>query len=290
MRLAVEHVRRLRGGSQSHLMRCEDGEYYVVKFQNNPQHLRTLANDMLATRLAMRMGICVPQVDVVEVPPSLIKSTSDLVMQLAHGHVPCASGKQFGSKFPTHPSRSAVSDLIPNENFYQIDNVKDFLGILVFDKWTCNTDNRQVIFVKLPRIGSRGDFSNSYQVMMIDQGFCFNGGSWNFPDGPIRSLYANRCVYSKVETMESFDPWLCCLENEITLDDLNEEIEQLPPEWLGESGFEFTAMIKRLYARRGRVRELLWSTRNAARDAFPNWNTYSYSNRISKGVVQVTCP
>ena len=62
----------MRGGAQSHLMRCDDGGYYVVKFQNNPQHLRILANEMLATRLAARLGLCVPQVEVVEVRPELI--------------------------------------------------------------------------------------------------------------------------------------------------------------------------------------------------------------------------
>ena len=47
---AVQHVRRMRGGAQSHLMRCSDGHFYVVKFQNNPQHRRVLANEMFATR------------------------------------------------------------------------------------------------------------------------------------------------------------------------------------------------------------------------------------------------
>ena len=51
---AVQHVRRMRGGAQGHLMRCADGNFYVVKFRNNPQHLRVLANEMLATRLAER--------------------------------------------------------------------------------------------------------------------------------------------------------------------------------------------------------------------------------------------
>ena len=34
------------------MIRCSDGNFYVVKFQNNPQHRRVLANEMLATRLA----------------------------------------------------------------------------------------------------------------------------------------------------------------------------------------------------------------------------------------------
>src|SRR6476646_6992838 len=31
---AVQHVRRMRGGAQAHLMRADDGHFYVVKFQN----------------------------------------------------------------------------------------------------------------------------------------------------------------------------------------------------------------------------------------------------------------
>ena len=64
---AVQHVRRMRGGAQGHLMRCSDGHFYVVKFRNNPQHLRVLANEMLATRLAEAAGLPVPATEVVEV-------------------------------------------------------------------------------------------------------------------------------------------------------------------------------------------------------------------------------
>ena len=64
---AVEHVRRLRGGAQSHLMRCDDGDYYVVKFQNNPQGIRILANEMLAGKLAQALGLPVAQPEVIEV-------------------------------------------------------------------------------------------------------------------------------------------------------------------------------------------------------------------------------
>ncbi len=44
---AVQHLRPLRGGAQSHLLRASDGACYVTKFQNNPQHIRVLANEML---------------------------------------------------------------------------------------------------------------------------------------------------------------------------------------------------------------------------------------------------
>ena len=50
--LAVQAIRRMRGGAQSQLMLGADGKLWVVKFQNNPQHIRVLANELIATRLA----------------------------------------------------------------------------------------------------------------------------------------------------------------------------------------------------------------------------------------------
>ena len=44
--LAVQHIRRMRGGAQGQLMLGADGHAYVVKFQNNPQHMRVLANEL----------------------------------------------------------------------------------------------------------------------------------------------------------------------------------------------------------------------------------------------------
>jgi len=38
------------------LMLGADGHVYVVKFQNNPQHTRVLANELLASRLAAAAG------------------------------------------------------------------------------------------------------------------------------------------------------------------------------------------------------------------------------------------
>ncbi len=47
----------MRGGAQAHLMRCADDNYYVVKFQNNPQGRRILANELLASRIGGADGI-----------------------------------------------------------------------------------------------------------------------------------------------------------------------------------------------------------------------------------------
>ena len=265
-------------GAQAQLMRCDDEAYYIVKFQNNPQQLRILANEMLATRLAARLGLCVPQVEVVEVRPEIIAYTPDLVIQLGLGRKPCAAGKQFGSQFPGHPARLTVHDFLPDEQLRAVRNLSDFLGVLVFDKWTCNTNGRQAIYFRDP--GGDADAADSiqgastagdYVAMMIDFGFCFNAGEWDFPDAPLRGLYARHRVYDGVAGMEAFEPWLARLENRITERVLGEEAAQIPPEWYGGDWDELERLLERLYRRRERVRELIFSARNSGREPFPNW-------------------
>jgi len=271
MRLAVEHVRRMRGGSQPHLMRCDDQNFYVVKFKNNPQGLRILANDMFATRLAARMGLRVPDVDVIEVADELIRNTRDLVVELASSRVLCAPGKQFGSRYPGHPSRIRVYDFIGPEQIPQITNLADFHGAFVFDTWTYNTDGRQAILVSQGDVGIGGSPHKPLKAMMIDQGWCFNSGEWNFPDAPLRRFYMKRELYERVKGIEAFEPWLDWLENRLSLDILHEEADKVPVEWYEGDHEALNRLVERLYARRTRVRELIWSSRNTIPNPFASW-------------------
>src|SRR5438477_528823 len=79
---ALEQIRRMRGGAQSPLMRCDGGGYYVVKFQNNPQHTRVLVNELLGTRLAARLGLPTTPVAIISVSEDLIRLTPDLCMEM----------------------------------------------------------------------------------------------------------------------------------------------------------------------------------------------------------------
>src|SRR5580704_12832799 len=131
MPLVLDQIRRMRGGAQSHLMRCESNAtpaeeaFYVVKFQNNPQGTRVLANELLGTRLAARMGLPVPAAAVVEVRENLIAQTEDLVIQLPRGRARCAPGRQFGSRFPVAPAETVVFDFLPEEQLRTTVNLTD---------------------------------------------------------------------------------------------------------------------------------------------------------------------
>jgi hypothetical protein len=264
MPLAVEQIRRMRGGAQSQLMRCADDGYYVVKFQNNPQGARVLANELLGTRLAARIGLPTPAADVVEVHERLIEHTDDLVIQLGRGHTRCRAGLQFGSRYPGSPAETAVFDFLPDEQLRGAANLADFCGMLVFDKWTCNTNGRQAIFFR-PK-----DESN-YRAQMIDQGFCFNAGEWNFPDAPLRGLYARHLVYESVRGVESFEPWLTRVETKITEATLDEIFSEIPPEWYNFDPEPLERMLAQLLRRRKLVRELIVSAWKSSVQPFPNW-------------------
>ena len=53
-----------------------------LTLQNNPQHIRVLANEMLATNLGLALGLPMPRVEVIEVCDWLIEHTEDLRIQL----------------------------------------------------------------------------------------------------------------------------------------------------------------------------------------------------------------
>jgi len=282
---AIEHIRRMRGGAQAHLMRCSDGNYYVVKFQNNPQHLRVLVNELLGTRLASRLGLPTTPVAVVEVSRELIQLTQELCIELARSHTRCAAGLQFGSRYPGDPRRLVLHDFLPDEKLREVANLHDFAGMLVFDKWTCNTNGRQTLFFEekgqaLPAAPGRAPGESSlaaghhplaYRTLMIDQGFCFNAGEWNFPDAPLRGLYARNRVYEGVTGMESFGPWLERLEHRITERVLAELAGEIPPEWYADDYDAVLRLLEQLQRRRTRVPELLLSAKSSNRQPFPYW-------------------
>jgi hypothetical protein len=97
--LAVQHIRRMRGGAQGQLMLGADGQVYVVKFQNNPQHMRVLANEFLASRLAAAAGLTAPETELVEVSSWLVENTPELEMDLGGrgcgARRDCSSGRDL---------------------------------------------------------------------------------------------------------------------------------------------------------------------------------------------------
>lgn len=260
---AVQQIRRMRGGAQGQLMLGADGQVYVVKFQNNPQHIRVLANELLASRLAAAAGLTVPHPEIVEVGSWLIENTFELEMDLGTRRERCRPGLHFGSRFAGGLMPGQVVDYLAEEHLAEVKNLNEFAGMLALDKWTGNANGRQAVFTRRQR-------ERRYKAVFIDFGYCFNAGAWSFEDVPLRGVYYRNDVYRNVTGWESFEPWLQRIEA-MSEETVWNAANDVPPVWYGGDQADMEALVEKLLARRARIRELIEAFRNSDRRPFPNW-------------------
>ncbi len=260
---AVQHVRTMRGGAQAQLMRCGDGKSYVVKFRNNPQGVRILANELIASKLGKLIGFTVPNPTIVEVGDWLIQHSPELHLSLAGRVLPFESGLHFGSEYALDSTQGRVLDWLPMELLPRLRNPEEFAGILALDKWLCNADGRQAVFYKRGR-------ERKYTACFIDYGYCFNATEWTFPDYPLRGTFARNEVYAEIVGWDDFEPWISMME---TLDEnlIWTIVGGTPPTWYNSEWDSLHQLAETLVKRRSLVRDLIVTFRNSPRRPFPNW-------------------
>src|SRR5690349_22140187 len=94
---AIRHVRKMRGGAQSHLLEADDGHWYVVKFRNNPQHRRVLVNERICAVLLDYLRITAPRTAMVHVTRDFLTQNPDVHVTLGTRRIEVDSGWHFGS-------------------------------------------------------------------------------------------------------------------------------------------------------------------------------------------------
>jgi len=244
-----------------------DGQVYVVKFQNNPQHTRVLANELVASRLAAAAGLTVPRAELIEVSSWLVENTPELEIDLGKSRERCKPGLHFGSRFAGGLMPGQVVDYLAEEQLAEVKNLDEFAGVLALDKWTANANGRQAVFTRRQR-------ERRYKAVFIDFGYCFHAGAWTFEDAPLRGVYYRNDVYRHVTGWESFEPWLKHMET-MPGETVWNAANEVPPEWYGGDLAEMEALVEKLLARRSRIRELIEAFRDSDRRPFPNWGTAS---------------
>jgi len=256
---AIQPIRLMRGDSQSHLMRCSDGHNYVVKFLNNPQHRRVLANEFICTQLAERVGFTVAHAAVVNVDPSVKEEMRFKVENNAAGP---QAGLSFGSRYPVWYLSGRVYDYLPPELYKSLRNIREFAGMLAFDKWTFNTDSRQAVYWRTTQ-------QKLYTASFIDFGNSFGADTWRFRDAPVIGVHRHKAVYACVCGWESFEPWISRME-EFPETELRSIISALPPSW-GPDEAEIERLISALLERRSGIRAQVLATRYSTVAPFPYW-------------------
>src|SRR5437016_2266883 len=141
-------IRKMRGGAQAHLLEAADGRFYVVKFLNNPQHRRILVNEWIASTFLKYLGIASPDIAMIRITDEFLAANPSCEMQTGRERRQPTLGWHFGSRFPGDPGRHVVYDFLPDALLHKVENLADFRGALVFDKWMGNADSRQAIFFR----------------------------------------------------------------------------------------------------------------------------------------------
>jgi len=272
---ARRHIKKMRGGAQSHLIEGDDGCFYVVKFLNNPQHRRILINELVCSVFLRYLQIACPDVALIEITPEFLRENPQTTLELGSQSIAASPGRHFGSKFPGDPATLAVYDFLPDLLLQQVNNISDFRGCLVFDKWVGNADARQAIFYRARlrewgRAESTHPLELGFVALMIDHGFAFNGPHWDFPDSPIQGLYARRVVYETVRSLDDLQPWLdqtVHFPEEV----MDQAYKQAPPEWIEGEEDAFERLLEQLLRRRKLLPDLLADSRRAKSNPFPHW-------------------
>jgi hypothetical protein len=199
-------------------MQACDGNLYVVKFQCNPQGTSVLANEMLAAKLAANLGLPVPTTAVVELPPKL---SEELYFETPNGRQPILPGRHLGSRLVLTSLEGRSYDSLPQSYSHLVRNPEDFIGIELFDIWTCNRDQRQFIYWKYSH-------EKKFRVTFIDNGHCFGGPGWSF--APLK------CQKSFWTTSGNDQAWLRWTYRLAALPLESTEADLIPSEWGGGGG------------------------------------------------------
>ncbi len=272
---ARRHVRKMRGGAQSHLLEADDGGFYVAKFQSNPQHRRILVNELVASVILQYLQISTPETALIRITPEFLLQNPDVYIQLGSRRLPVEPGWHFGSRYPGDPAVTAVYDFVPDSLLAQVNNIAEFMGALVFDKWIGNADARQSIFFRARLqqwIPAYGDTRTplGFVAQMMDHGFIFGGPQWSFTESPLQGLYFRPIVYEKVTGYHDFQPWLDRVVH-FPEEIVDEACKQLPPSWLDGDEDAMEKLMLRLMKRRSRVPDLLRESMAGRINPFPNW-------------------
>lgn len=272
---ARHFIRKVRGGAQAHLLACDDGRFYVVKFRNNPQHRRILVNEWIASTFLRYLEISTPDTAIVNLTADFLEANPEVSIQLGSKTMAVEPGWHFGSCCPGDPARVSVYDFIPDILLQKVENLTDFLAVLAFDKWMANADARQSIFfrarIRQNRPGSAASTEKTgFVARMMDHGYVFDGPHWAFTESPLQGLYFRPIVYQRVRGFEDFQPWLDRIVHfpEEIVDDA---LKQLPPQWLNGDRPQLESILTQLMNRRRRVPDLIRDSAKGRMNLFPNW-------------------
>jgi hypothetical protein len=198
---ANKYIRKMKGGSQSILVRANDGKHYVVKMTDNPAGSNVLANECMGSCLARAVGLPVAEAKALVLSDSFIDCHPDLWFELPSGRRRPDKGVHFGSLLVGQTAgRQRPTEYISPTRVRSISNREAFLGMYILDIWANHQDNRQAIFLK--------GADNNQEAFFIDHGHMFGGPEWNFSKTSLSALHLELAIYEDLWQDEKIASWI----------------------------------------------------------------------------------
>ncbi len=269
--LATRVVRKVRGGSQAHLLAANDGKAYVTKLTNNPQQIRSVISEAFCHALLSSFGVCIPAARPILITNEFLDRHPEFGVEGPHGRRAAEPGLHFGSQYPGDTEHDAVYDYLPSSLFGHVENRGDFVAILVFDVWTMQADRRQAVFVR-ERMGARRRpvRKRSLRAYMVDHGMAFGGVKWDFLAGPTKQILQSPAAYETIRGPGALEPWLAAVE-EFPEAAIWDAVNKIPSCWIREDLGELEVVAERLIKRRTRVSDEVLRLIQCAVEHFPGW-------------------
>jgi len=232
--LTIERIhRRLRGGSQSFLVECDDKHFYAAKFLGNPQGNRSVINEVFFYPIIKAAEVLTPRLVLLHLPPDIAKDDR-LYFAMGNKRIRPEGTLHLGSQFPVNPDLTAIFDLLPSMLFSKIRNLNDVAKVFVLDKYVHHTDKRQAVFTRDRRFAD-------FLMHFIDHGMCF--ANWVLGDEPLHGLMFDRTIYSKVDMRRETEKALS-LVDALPDDIFPSAIEAVPPSWFAPGDMEALAALQ----------------------------------------------
>jgi hypothetical protein len=250
-------IRKMHGGCQAGLVLTDSG-WYVVKWLQNPQHRRVLANEAIAAELLHCLGIASPAWAIVDADRGFLDANPDARISMRSGTIPIKVGGHFGSKVPVNPHKQAIFDFVPRHVLMRLSNLADFLRVYVFDHWVDNRDGRQAIFYRSPHLG--------ITAQMIDNGcaFGFDGSEWRMRDRPVGREHCRLPeLYCSAEASREFDRTIAQIQRLAEGASIEAAWKAVPQDWTEGDKDAGPRLLEELRRRARRVPDMVCSAQLA---------------------------
>jgi hypothetical protein len=240
------------GCTKPYYITCDDGEQYVVKFKENPESSRVLANEFVCAEIADLLELPLSAPKLINVDESFVQDFSGEIS--LHIGDTITSGLHFGTKKIKKTFQITTPHMLENAN-----NINCIPEIIIFDQLIGNKD----------RDSNGGNLlydASLNKIVLIDHTHTFDlGPLWNAHELRRRislpfELYPfTGFVYRKlvpyVRGNNPFSSILGKLER-LTEDNLWHIIDRIPEEW-NVNNDEKAALHEYLLDRHNRIEEVL---------------------------------